>query len=203
MVGGTWSHLLARRLVTPLKDSWITPNHLTTMRLLTGLGACLGIASGVRSWEVAGGVLWVISTFLDYTDGELARVSGKSSRVGHLYDYATDVLCNALFFVSLGIGASGGMLGWWAMPMGVLAGVSIVAASMLAEAIEKRDASGAKLVPSAGGFDLEHIMYLFGPAAWAGMLLHLLVGAAIGAPLAAIGLLVVWYRGAPAAALPR
>lgn len=203
MAGGTWSHLLARRLVTPLKGTALTPNHLTTLRLLTGLGACLGIASGLREWEIAGGVLWVLSTFLDYTDGELARVSGKTSRVGHIYDYATDVLCNALFFVSLGVGQSGGILGWWALPMGVLAGGSIVMASMLAEAIEKRDASGAKLVPSAGGLDLEHVMYLFGPAAWAGLLLHLLVGAAIGAPLAAIGLLFVWLRGGAATAVPR
>lgn len=200
MAANTWSHRLARVLVAPLRDTWVTPNHLTTLRLATGLGACALFTQSDPRLDVWGGILWVLSTLLDYADGELARASGKSSRFGHLYDYATDVLCNALFFVSIGIGLCDSVLGWWAVPLGSLAGTSIVAASMLAEAIEKRDASGTKLVPSAGGFDLEHIMYLFGPAAWLGLLLPLLVGAAIGAPLAALCLACIWLRKPLAAA---
>lgn len=194
MAGNTWSHLLARRLVRPLVATAVTPNHLTALRLATGVGACALLAPGIPSWQVWAGVLWVVSTFLDYADGELARLGGKSSAWGHLFDYATDVLCNALFFVALGIGEHGGPLGWWAVPIGALAGGSIVAASMLAEAIEQRQGGGEKLVPSAGGIDLEHVMYLFGPAAWLGLLLPLLVGAAIGGPLAVATLTLLWAR---------
>jgi hypothetical protein len=32
-----WDARLARRLVTPLADSWIAPNVLTTLRLMIGL----------------------------------------------------------------------------------------------------------------------------------------------------------------------
>jgi archaetidylinositol phosphate synthase len=200
MAANTWSHRAARILVAPLRDTWVAPNHLTTLRLATGLGACAGLATGQFYWEAWAGVLWVISTLLDYADGELARMTGKTSAAGHIYDYTTDVVCNALFFVAVGYGQHAGLLGWWAVPMGSLAGCSIVTSSILAEVIENRDASGAKLVPSAGGFDLEHIMYLFAPAAWLGLLLPLLIGAAVGAPIAALCLAWVWLRRAPAPA---
>jgi archaetidylinositol phosphate synthase len=200
VAANTWSHRLARFLVAPLRDTGVTPNHLTTLRLATGLGAAAALTQGEARWDVWAGFLWVLSTLLDYADGELARMTGKTSAFGHVYDYTTDVLVNALFFVSVGIGLQGSLLGWWAVPMGTLAGASIVASSMLAEAIEKRDAAGAKLVPSAGGFDLEHIMYLFALAAWFGLLLPLLVGAAVGAPLAALSLAWLWCRRQPAAA---
>src|SRR5579885_3314932 len=81
-----WDARLARRLVAPLKDSWVTPNHLTTVRLLVGLGACLAFAAGGYAYGNVGGLLIVLSNFLDHTDGELARMSGKTSRFGHLYD---------------------------------------------------------------------------------------------------------------------
>jgi phosphatidylglycerophosphate synthase len=34
-----WDAQLAARIVRPLCNSWVTPNHLTTLRLLTGVGA--------------------------------------------------------------------------------------------------------------------------------------------------------------------
>jgi archaetidylinositol phosphate synthase len=200
MAANTWSHRLARTLVAPLRNTFVTPNHLTTLRLATGLGACAALIQGQYEWDVWGGALWVLSTLLDYADGELARMTGKTSAFGHLYDYTTDVLVNALFFISVGIGLHASVLGWWALPMGSLAGASIVISSMLAEAIEKRETAGTKLVPSAGGFDLEHIMYLFAVAAWFGLLLPLLIGASIGAPLAAACLAWLWLRKLPAAA---
>ena len=45
-----------------------------------------------------------MSNFLDHTDGELARMSGKSSRLGHLYDLASDAAVTILLFMAIGIG---------------------------------------------------------------------------------------------------
>ena len=42
----TWDARLARRLVTPLVNTWVTPNHLTTLRLLIGLAGALCLAHG-------------------------------------------------------------------------------------------------------------------------------------------------------------
>ena len=71
-----WDARLARRLVTPLKDSWISPNYLTTMRLAIGLLAAAAFVPASYGWSNLGAVLLVLSNFLDHTDGELARIAG-------------------------------------------------------------------------------------------------------------------------------
>jgi archaetidylinositol phosphate synthase len=73
-----WDARAAYFLVQPFKDSWVTPNHFTTLRLMAGLGSGVAFASG--RWPNLGACLFVLSNFLDHTDGELARLSGKSSR---------------------------------------------------------------------------------------------------------------------------
>src|SRR5271154_4372596 len=85
-----WDARLARLLVEPLKDTRVTPNHLTTVRLAVGLAAAAAFLPGTYGWSNVAALLLVLSNFLDHTDGELARISGKSSRIGHLYDLASD-----------------------------------------------------------------------------------------------------------------
>src|SRR5882762_10893926 len=99
-----WDARLARRLVTPLKDSRATPNHLTTIRLAFGLAAAAAFLPGTYGWTNIGALLLVLSNFLDHTDGELARISGKTSRIGHIYDLASDALVTILLFLAIGIG---------------------------------------------------------------------------------------------------
>ena len=45
-----WDARLARRLVAPLRDSWITPNHLTTVRLAVGLVGAAAFTPGTYGW---------------------------------------------------------------------------------------------------------------------------------------------------------
>ena len=182
MTGDSWTHRLARVMVRPLVGSPVTPNHLTTLRLATGLAACALFAAGGRSYEIWGGVFWVVSAFLDRADGELARLAKAQSRWGHLYDYASDVALSALFFVAIGFGLRHGAFGSWAILLGCIAGVSVAAASLLSEAIERRTDNGQKAYEGAGGFDFDDILYLFGPFAWLSLLSPLLIGAAVFAP---------------------
>src|SRR5580692_11090868 len=60
----TWTHLIARAVVTPLIGTGVRPNHITTLRLLTGLGACLAVSLGTAGGNLWGGSLWLLSTFL-------------------------------------------------------------------------------------------------------------------------------------------
>src|SRR5271156_3385873 len=99
-----WDARLARRLVTPLKDSWVTPNTLTTVRLFVGLGAAAAFLPGTYGWSNVAALLLILSNFLDHTDGELARLSGKSSRIGHVYDLASDAAVTILSFLAMGAG---------------------------------------------------------------------------------------------------
>jgi archaetidylinositol phosphate synthase len=183
---GSWTHRLARIMVRPLLGTRVTPNHLTTARLATGLVACALFALGRYEADIWGGVFWLISAFLDRADGELARIGGKTTAWGHAYDYACDTLVTALFFLAIGIGLSGGRLGIYAIVLGVLAGGGIVVSNILSEAFERRLASGQRIYNGGGGFDFDDLLYLLGPAAWLGWLGPMLIGASVGAPIMAL-----------------
>jgi phosphatidylglycerophosphate synthase len=191
MTGDSWTHRIARVMVKPLVGTAVTPNHLTTLRLVTGLGACAAFGVGTKHWDNWGGILWVLSAFLDRADGELARLAKAQTRWGHLYDYACDVAIAALFFVAIGFGAREGSFGLWAIGLGILAGISVAAAALMSEEIERKTDTGAKAYEGAAGFDFDDIMYIFGPLAWFHVLGPLVIGAAVCAPPFAVW---TWMR---------
>lgn len=192
MVGDSWTHKLARVCILPLVGTPVTPNHLTVLRLATGLAACACFAVGERGWDILGGWLWLFSAFLDRADGELARVGGLSSEWGHRFDYVSDVAVTALFFVGAGIGLRHSWLGDWAIVCGLAGAAGVVAAEILAEKIDraKKD-TGEKAYPGFAGFDFDDVLYLFAPVVWLGWQMPLVVGAALGAPLFA---LLTWHK---------
>ena len=183
-----WDARLAYILVQPFKDSWITPNHFTTLRLMAGIGA--GAAFASSHWPNLGALLLVLSNFLDHTDGELARLSGKTSRMGHLYDLACDAIVHVLLFVSIGIGLRETGLGGWALPLGVLAGVGVAAIFHLRHGIEQRHGKTAVRQPSLLGFEAEDVLYLLPLVTLLDGLLPFLIAAAIGAPIVAVLVLI-------------
>src|SRR5260221_6637119 len=150
---GSWTHRLARVAVRPLLGTRVTPNHLTTARLLTGLLACGLFLPGNYTADIWGGVVWIVSAFLDRADRELARIGGMTTGWGHLYDYVCDTLVNALFFIAIGIGLDGGALGDYAVALGILAGGGIVVSNILSEAFERRLDPGMRIYNGGGGFD--------------------------------------------------
>lgn len=196
MSGGSWSHRLVRPMVRPLVGTGVTPNHLTTLRLVTGLGACAALMVGSALWNGWGGILWILSLLLDYADGELARIGKMATPGGHRYDYVVDNLVTSLFFVAIGVGLRQSVLGEWTVLLGVLAGVSVYLCGVLAEALDRRLPAGDKALSGAFGFNPEDVLYLAAPLAWCDWLLPLLVGAAVGAPvaMAVIGLNLLRHR---------
>ncbi len=192
MVGDSWTHKIARVCILPLVNTPVTPNHLTVLRLITGLAACGLLAIGSYEGNLWGGVLWLISAFLDRADGELARVSGKTSEWGHKFDYFCDVTVTALFFLGIGIGLRESSLGLWTIVMGISASAGVVAAEILAEIIDQAQKdTGEKAYAGFAGFDFDDVLYLFAPVVWFNLHFLFLVGASVGAPIFA---LVTWYR---------
>ena len=177
----SWTHLLARRAIRPLLGTRVTPNHLTTLRLVTGVAAALAIATGTRAGAWWGGGLWLVSAFLDRADGELARVGKMMSAGGHRYDFHVDNAVNALFFVAAGFAVAGGWLGGWAIPLGLVGGASMLTCGWWSELLEARSPPGTKAYAGAGGFDPDDALYLMGPLAWLGWLTPVVLGAAVGA----------------------
>jgi phosphatidylglycerophosphate synthase len=180
---GAPDQLLARFFVRPLVDTPVTPNHLTTVRLLLGLGACVAFAMSGQRGAAIGGILFLLSNLMDHADGELARLSGKTSRFGHLYDLWADAAVHILLFVAIGFGLRDSWIGWWAPPLGIIAGCAIAALFSLCQTLERRLGEKQGGVPKLGRLDMEDVLYLVGPIVWLGGLAPLLIAAAIGAPL--------------------
>lgn len=148
----TWDARLARWLVTPLKNTRVVPNHLTTLRLAVGLAGAYCLAQGGFAWANAGALFVVLSNFIDHTDGELARISGKSSKLGHFYDLASDAFVTVALFVSMGIGiAARGEQQLMPIALGTLAGVAVALIFYLRMRIESfAGKAGTKQGPMPG-----------------------------------------------------
>ena len=196
MESGPWDARLARRLVAPLKDSWVTPNHLTTIRLAVGLAAAAAFVPGTYAWSNIAALLLILSNFLDHTDGELARMSGKTSRIGHLYDLASDAAVTILLFIAIGVGVGARTrieLQISPMLLGVFAGCAIALTFYLRMRIEDLVGKAANKQASLGGFETEDVLYLLPLVTLSDALVPFLVAAALCAPLFAVRV-VIDYR---------
>jgi phosphatidylglycerophosphate synthase len=196
-----WDARLANRLVTPLKDSWVTPNHLTTIRLIVGLAAAAAFLPGTYGWSNLAALLLILSNFIDHTDGELARISGKTSRFGHVYDIASDAAVTILLFVAIGVGAGEGA---GAKPgislqippaiLGAIAGSAIALIFFLRMRTEERFGKAATRQASLGGFETEDILYLMPLVTLCNGVTPFLIAASICAPLFAVWVVVDYVR---------
>jgi phosphatidylglycerophosphate synthase len=181
-----WDSRLARWMVRPLRDTRVSPNHVTTASLLVGLAGAALYAGGTPGAANAGAVLYCLSAFLDHADGELARLSGKTSDFGHVYDRLADLAVKISLFTGMGIGLRAGPLGSWAVLLGLVAGVSLVAIFLLRTELARLDGPAAFEQPAAAGFEIEDVLYAVAPITWVGWLQPFVVAAAVGAPLFAL-----------------
>jgi archaetidylinositol phosphate synthase len=192
-----WDARLARRLITPLKDSWVTPNYLTTVRLFVGLAAAAAFLPGSYAWSNVAALLLILSNFLDHTDGELARLSGKTSRIGHFYDLASDAVVTVLLFVAMGAGIAvkrGLLLGVTPIVLGTAAGVAIALIFWLRMQIEELGGKAASQQASMGGFETEDVLYLLPLVTLCNGVAPFVEAASIGAPLFAIWVIFDYRR---------
>jgi archaetidylinositol phosphate synthase len=192
-----WDARLALRLVRPLKSSWVTPNHLTTVRLGVGLAAALAFMPGNYGWSNLAALLLILSNFLDHTDGELARLSGKSSRIGHLYDLVSDAVVTVLLFVAIGIGVSAKSgMDFELAPtlLGAIAGVAISLIFFMRMRIEEMLGKSATRQASVGGFESEDVLYLMPLVTLSNSLAPFLLTASVCAPLFAAWVAVDYRR---------
>jgi archaetidylinositol phosphate synthase len=148
----------------------------------------VGLAQGnpvAAKWRAG---LFVLGRFLDHFDGELARLTGTTSRAGYYLDYAAGALSYAALFGALGIGLKDGALGNWALVLGTGGAICALVAMPLNLGIdsvsEEADAIG---YPSIGGFELEDGIYLLAPITWLGVLVPLFVLSGVGA-----GIYLLW-----------
>ncbi len=184
MSHNTWIHRGVRAvLVKPLSRTPVTPNHLTTLRMVTALAAAACLAVGPEFWRYVGAVLFLLSGILDRADGELARLTGRSSPGGHLFDLVSDGVSNVAIFVGLGVGLRDGSFGTWAVVMGIAAGLAVGLSMWLVLRMEQTSDITTYDLGGFAGFDPDDALFLVPLALWLGWAEPLLVAALIGAPL--------------------
>jgi len=186
-----WDARLAAWLVRPLVRSSIHPNALTTLRLLVGVAGAVLFASG-SAFNLAA-LFIVFSNFLDHTDGELARMSGKTSHFGHNYDLISDALVTVGLFVGLGFGLTAA-LGTRSIVFGVIAGLAVAGIFHLRNVIETRHGKTATRQATLAGFETEDVLYLIPLVTLSGQQATFLTAAAVGAPIALAVVIVQFFK---------
>ncbi len=192
-----WDARFAHWLVAPLRNTWVTPNHLTTVRLLVGLAAAASFVPGIYLWSNVAALLLIVSNFLDHTDGELARLSGKTSRFGHFYDLASDAVVTISLFVAIGVGVGARPGGAFEIPpaaVGAIAGIAVALIFYWRMRIESMVGKVSSRQGSVAGFETEDVLYLMPLATLCNGLLPLLTAASICAPLYAVWVAIDYRR---------
>jgi archaetidylinositol phosphate synthase len=192
-----WDARLALHLVTPLKESWVTPNHLTTVRLCVGLAAAAAFMPGTYGWSNLAALLLIVSNFLDHTDGELARISGRCSRFGHVYDLASDAAVTILLFIAMGVGVSAHSASPLQIPpiaLGLIAGCAVAMIFFLRMRIEDMAGKAANQQASLVGIETEDVLYLLPLVTLGNAVMPFLVTAALCAPLFAASVFFNYRR---------
>ena len=176
-------HKFVRIGVKPLTKTAITPNQITTLRLISGLGAALLFSIGQEGYTIVGSGIFILSLLLDRADGILARLTGKTSKFGHKYDLIADTISNAISFVGIGAGLRHGQLDDLAIILGFVAGLSVATVFFLVIRIEALQGDRSAEIKSTAGFDPDDGMLIVPVALLFGFGNELIISAAIGAPI--------------------
>jgi archaetidylinositol phosphate synthase len=183
----TLIHRIVRPAVRALAPTRIRPNHITTLRLLTGVAAALAFARGGTLWPAIGGAVFVFSMLLDRADGELARLTGRSSPGGHNYDLVSDCASNVVAFIGIGVGQMP-VLGALGPLLGLLAGVGIGALFWQLNVLKLAEIPRYSFWDDRFAADPDDAMVFVPVLIWCGAAVPMLFAAAVITPSAALWL---------------
>jgi phosphatidylglycerophosphate synthase len=176
-----WTVLAVDPLAIPVtrviaRREAVTPDRITVLSLVLGLGVGPLFAVGARWALICGGVLFYISFMFDCVDGKLARIRGASAPRGKALDRLADGARRASSVLGLAVylwneGETRSEV-WWAVVFGVMAFYF-----MEISGLEKRQTGGAsrrkwraalerrRLLPTPGMPDASAIVFVIGPIA--------------------------------------
>ena len=178
-----WDAQIAYKLIYPLRNTFVTPNYLTSLRLFFGIFAGIFFALGEYKYSNIGAFCFVLSNFLDHADGELARLKNQMSSRGHFYDLISDALVNILLFLGMGIGLMQTNLGVYACIMGIISGTTVAAIFYMRNDIEKNIGKKNARQPHKSGVEAEDILYALPIITYFQLDYYFIFSASIGAPI--------------------
>jgi archaetidylinositol phosphate synthase len=166
--GGPYDQRLARHIIRPFARTGLTPNMVTAISFALGLASAYTFATAMETMAGLGALLFMLAVLTDHMDGELARMTGQTSKLGHHLDYIVGTLNYAALFIGLGIGMAAGPWGDTALSFGIAVGVANPVICGLRMLMDTRHGAEAVEHPRFGGFEIEDFIYLIGPITWFG-----------------------------------
>lgn len=98
---------VARYIAQSLKETNVTPIHVTIAFILSGL---LGIYFIFKGYYIIAAFFIILKSILDAADGELARFKDTPSYVGRYLDSIADILLNFILLLTIWHSTSGSLL---------------------------------------------------------------------------------------------
>ena len=92
-----YGRFIARVIANSLKGTSISPLHVTTWFIISGL---LAILFMLTDYKLLAAFFLILKSVLDAADGELARVKQTPSYIGRYYDSIADIILNFLFLLT-------------------------------------------------------------------------------------------------------
>lgn len=114
----------------------LSPNFWTMVGFVFALVAALVYGLGLEFGLIIGGILLLVSGFFDMVDGQVARVTGKTSQKGSYLDSMFDKIAEVAIFLGL-------LVGGYAEPYLVM--LAITLSLLVSYARAKSDALNIKL----------------------------------------------------------
>ena len=114
----------------------LSPNFWTAVGLVFALASALVYGLNIEFGLIIGGILLLVSGFFDMVDGQVARVTGKTSQEGSYLDSMFDKIAEVAIFLGL-------LVGGYAEPYLVL--LAITLSLLVSYARAKSDALNIKL----------------------------------------------------------
>lgn len=97
---------LALLVVRVISRTPVTPNQVTTLSLLAGVGSAFWLAHGTPSALAWSAVVYAFANVLDCADGQLARLQKSGTPLGRVWDGVADYISSVAIFLAI----------WWISP---------------------------------------------------------------------------------------
>jgi len=82
----------------------LSPNFWTVVGLIIALASAVVYGMGIEFGLIIGGILLLVSGFFDMVDGQVARVTGKTSKKGEYLDSMFDKISEVAIFLGILVG---------------------------------------------------------------------------------------------------
>ena len=97
-------NLYLKKRVKDLLQLGFSPNFWTVVGLIIALSSAVVYGMGVEFGLIIGGILLLVSGFFDVVDGQVARVTGKTSKKGEYLDSMFDKISEVAIFLGILVG---------------------------------------------------------------------------------------------------